>query len=95
MNPTNDAHTCNNAPRVKFFAKTSNPAFVSFGQSHSTPFGHVSQDMYFTNLDSLKTFANHIELAIAQWEQDNAKQAALVAAAEAAAAAVTDAAAAV
>ena len=75
-----DAYTCNNAPRVKFFAKGATvPAFVSFGQLLTTPFGHVSQDMYFNDLDALKAFANNIELAIAHWEQDNAKQAALAA----------------
>lgn len=81
----NDLENTNSAPRVKFFPKGTTPAFASFGQSHSTPFGHVSQDMYFNNLDALKAFANNIELAIAQWEQDEAKQAAAKAVAEAAA----------
>ena len=83
-----DFYTANNAPSVEFFGReASNRPFASFGQTHSTPFGHVSQHMFFNNLDSLKAFANNIELAIAQWEQDNAKHAASVAAAEAEAAA--------
>ena len=83
----NDVHTCNNAPRVRFFAKSNTPAFAVFGQSLTTPFGHVNQEMYFNDLETLKAFANNLELAIAQWEQDNTKQAALTAAAEAEAAA--------
>lgn len=73
-------YTLKGAPTVKFFAKGQIPAFVSFGQTHTTPFGHVDQSMYFNDLEALKTFANHIELAIAQWEQDNAKAAAEAAA---------------
>jgi len=71
----NNINNTNNAPTVRFFPADQHPAFASFGQSHTTPFGHVQQDMYFSNLDTLKAFADNINAAIALWEQDNAKQA--------------------